>query len=142
MISVCKMPESQKVPWREGFWKMGNVKDTILQTSGYRFQYKSLLVLDHPELADLMPEEQRTDGFDCKFGNFGRAREEIISATGMEDYNIDLASPMINYKGVLNEEGTKITVWGLTNKLVNFVWMDEASLEQLKENRDPYDAPR
>ena len=121
---------------------MGNVKDTILQTSGDRFQYQSLLVLDHPELADLMPEEQRKEGFDCKFGNFGRAREEIISATGMEDYNIDLASPMINYKGVLNKEGTKITVWGLTNKLVNFVWMDEASLEQLKENRDPYDAPR
>ena len=136
------MSASQKVPWREGFWKMGNVKATILQTSGHRFEYKSLLVLDHPKLADLMPEERQKDGFDCKIGNFGRAREEIISATGMEDYNIDLTSPMINYKGVLNNEGTKITVWGLTNKLVNFVWMDEALLDQLKENRDPFDAPR
>ena len=49
---------------------------------------------------------------------------------------------MMKGKGVMNSEGTKITIWGLVNKLEEWEWMDEKMIEDMKEDRDPFEAPR
>ena len=49
---------------------------------------------------------------------------------------------MFKGKGVMNSEGTKITIWGLANKLEEWEWMDEKMIEDMKEDRDPFEAPR
>ena len=32
--------------------------------------------------------------------------------------------------------------WGLSDKLEVIEWLDEEQIEKIKENRDPYEAPR
>ena len=49
---------------------------------------------------------------------------------------------MMEFKGVLNEEGTKITLWGLSNSLDEWVWLDDDAIEELKNDRDEFEAPR
>jgi len=49
---------------------------------------------------------------------------------------------MMEFKGVLNEEGTKITLWGLSNSLDEWVWVDDDAIEELKNDRDEFEAPR
>ena len=98
---------SPDVPWKQGYWKMGAFKGTLLQACGNKFLWRSLISLDYPDLAEQYNQKMK-DGMDCRFGKFGKPREEIVLATGADEYNIELSSSMITLKGVLNEEGTKI----------------------------------
>jgi len=127
--------EGNKIPWREGFWKMGSMKSMILQTNGSSMRWKNLVALDYPDI------EAGAFSIDCQYGNFGEARKEIFEATTQKDYNFQIESIMFKGKGVMNAEGTKITIWGLANKLEEWEWMDEKMIEDMKEDRDPFEAP-
>lgn len=128
--------KTQAVPWREGFFKLGIIKALVLQTSGSnQFKVKNLIALDYPEI------EAGSSTLDCSFGDFGDARQEIADATGVKTYNMDIRSLMMNTKGVLNEDGTKITVWGMTNSLEEWIWMDDAMIEEVKNDREDFEAP-
>ena len=72
----------------------------------------------------------------------GQSREEIARATGVSDSNIRIKSPFVNGKGVLNKTGTKITIFGITNTLEEWIWLDDEKLEKVKAERDPFDFPR
>ena len=125
-----------QLQWRQGFWKMGAFAANILQTSGdNKFLWKNSVALDYPDI------EAGTFVIDCEFGNFGEAKTEIANATGEKYYNFNASSPMINCKGVMNNDGTKITVWGISNAMEEWVWMDEAMVQEIKDNRDPFEAP-
>ena len=125
-----------KVPWREGFWKMGPFNANILQTSGNnKLLWKNLVALDYPDI------EAGSFAIDCQFGNFGEAREEIAKATGEKHYNFHASNPMMNIKGVMNSDGTKITAWGITNTMEEWVWLDETMMQEIKDDRDPFEAP-
>ena len=125
-----------KIPWRDGFWKMGPFHALILQTSGHnKLLWKNLVALDYPDI------EAGSFAINCKFGNFGEAREEIAKATGEKFYNFHASNAMLNCKGVMNSEGTKITIWGISNTMEEWVWLNETMLQELKDDRDPFDAP-
>ena len=132
----------EKLPWREGIWRMGEYgTGTLIQTSGRdRFYKKLLITLDYPHL------DEKND-YGCmkvEFGNFGRAREEIAIATGTKDYNFKVNSFMgvLNSKGVVNADGTKITIWGMSDTLEEWHWLDEEEVQKIKDDREPFDAPR
>ena len=128
--------DEAKVAWREGFWKMGPFNANILQTSGNnKLLWKNLVALDYPDI------EAGSFAIDCEFGNFGEAREEIAKATGEKHYNFHASNPMMNIKGVMNSEGTKFTAWGITNTMEEWVWLDETMMQEIKDNRDPFEAP-
>ena len=57
-----------KVAWKEGFFKMGETRAMILQTSGNKLLMQNLVALDYPEI------EAISMSFDCFSGNFGKAR--------------------------------------------------------------------
>ena len=117
---------------------MGEFRAIVLQTSenDKHLLWKNLICLDYPDI--------ESTGFtlDCFYGNFGEARKEVADATGITDYNFMAKSVFVNSKGIINEEGTKITLWGMANKLEEWVWLDEEMIKELKDDRDPYDAPR
>ena len=128
---------STPVPWKEGFFKMGQIKAMILQTCGFnQFKMKNLVALDYPDI------QSNISLINCSFGDFGEARQEIAEATGVVNYNIRIKSNLMEFKGVLNEEGTKITVWGVTNVLEEWVWLDDHAIEEIKNDRDDFEAPR
>ena len=49
---------------------------------------------------------------------------------------------MATIKGVMNEEGTEIVVWGMGNAMESWIWLDEEKIQAKKDDRDDYDAPR
>ena len=51
-------------------------------------------------------------------------------------------SAFYNYKGILHRDGAKITTWGMSNQLEEWLWIDDQMLQNLKDERDPYIAPR
>ena len=130
----------EKLPWREGIWIMGAYgTGTLIQTSGRdRFYMKQMMFLDYPHL------DEKND-YRCmkvEYGNFGKARAEIANATGTEDYNFNVNSFMLNSMGVVNTNGTKITIWGMANTLEEWFWLDEQEIQKIKDDREPFDAPR
>jgi len=124
-----------KVPWKEGFFKMGDAKAMIFQTSDNKLIMKNLVALDYPDI------EVHAMAFTCYSGNFGAARPEVAEATGVDQLNFLAESFAINIQGVINEEGTKITVWGLSNKLEEWVWLTPEAIQELKDDRDDIEAP-
>ena len=50
--------------------------------------------------------------------------------------------PKNDIYGVVNDAGDEIVVWGLTNSVEKWTWLSPKELEELKEDRDDFDAPR
>ena len=47
------------------------------------------------------------------------------------------------FKGVVNEDGTEMKVWNdITNSIDVFKWLTPEEVEELKQGRDDFDAPR
>ena len=69
-----------KVPWKEGYFKMGPFSSIILETSGNNLMlWKNLVILDYPDMKiGSIPMK-------CHYGNFGEAKKEIAEATGVKD---------------------------------------------------------
>ena len=44
--------------------------------------------------------------------------------------------------GVVDESGTKMTMWGMTNTLDTMKWLSPEEVKKAKENRDDFDKPR
>ena len=125
------------IPLKQGFWKLGDMRAWILKTTGTTTMImKNLITTDFPNIdSGGLP-------FEFGFGNFGEAREEIKEATGEKGYNIKVNSAFYNYKGILHRDGAKITTWGMSNQLEEWLWIDDQMLQNLKDERDPYIAPR
>ena len=116
---------------------MGPFPSMVLQTSGNdKLLWKNILVLDYPDL------DVESFPIECKYGNFGPAQKEVADSTGIPDYNFTMESTFFCSKGVINEDGTKITTYGISNCMEEWVWMDEKMMEETKANRDPYETPR
>ena len=116
---------------------MGEVRGNIIETVGEEvMQMINHVVLDYPDL------KHGGYNFKCEVGDFGEVRKEIAEATGASRSNFSLSGSWMDYKGVLNEAGTKITVWGVTNKVEEWIWLDDEGIQKLKDERDPFEAPR
>ena len=110
----------------------------IMETSGNNFLSFNLVALDYARTS----KARYNHVMRCQFGNFGLARKEVAEATQADQYNFQMVDSFIKLKGVLNQDGTKITLWGTTNKLEEWFWLDEEMIERMKNNREPYEAPR
>ena len=70
------------------------------------------------------------------------AHLDIVEATGVENYNLEIDVGVFKMLGVLNTTGDLIHFWGTTNKMEIMKWLSDEDLEILKEDREPADAPR
>ena len=77
-----------------------------------------------------------------KHGDFGPARKEVAEATGAERANFQIEMFGTKMVGVVDESGTKMTMWGMTNTLESMKWLSPEEVEKAKENRDDFDEPR
>ena len=50
--------------------------------------------------------------------------------------------PKTEVFGVVNDDGSEIVVWGLLNSVDKWTWLSSKELEELKEDRDHFSAPR
>ena len=127
---------SSRTPWRNGFWSNKKMPAMIQVVDGSKMEAKNLIGLDYPDLGGSFPGT-------ISHGDFGPAREEVARATGAERNNFELRfSEFVRLHGVVNEGGTEITLWGISNSLETMRWLSPEEVEQMKESRDDFKAPR
>ena len=96
---------------------------------------KNLVCLDYPDIV-------ATWVLTLEYGQFGEAKEEITKATGAKTYNVKLTGDIFDMKAVLNDEGTKMTMWGITNAMEVWEWITPQKAKEIAEDRDDAEAPR
>ena len=124
-----------KTPWKNGYWSNTGM-NMIFIVDGEKMDGKNYVALDYPDIGG---------GHACtiKFGDFGPARKEIAEATGDTNYNVEINfGGFLTSKGILNETGTEITTWGMTNTLEKIKWLSPDEVKDRQEDRDDFNAPR
>ena len=125
-----------KTPWKNGYWANSGMSLMIFIIDGEKMDGKSHVALDYPDIEG---------GSSCtiKFGDFGPARKEIAEATGDKNYNVEINfAGIITFYGIVNETGTEITTWGMTNTLEKMTWLSPDAVKAMQEDRDDFNAPR
>ena len=134
---VSNMTDSTgKTPWKNGYWASADVPGFIYVVEGENMHMKNMIALDYPDIES---------GFSLtlKHGDFGPPRKEVAEATGGADRNnIEMEFMGQKFLGVMNENGTKFSIWGMANKLDTMKWLSPEEVKKARENRDDFDAPR
>ena len=120
---------------REGYWNFGDVKSMLCVIKGKEMSAKNIVCLDYPDI-------QSSFSFNIDTGDFGMAKKEVTDATGVTNYNIHLKNNFLGLKAVLNDEGTKMTLWGFSNMMEVWEWITPETVKEMAEDRDDADAPR
>ena len=127
--------DAKEARCQEGYWNFGAMKAIVNMVEGNKMRVKNLMCMDYPDL-------KHTFEMDIEYGNFGEPRQEIKEASGKSVYNIHLKSSMMGVKGVLNDDGTKIWMWGFANELETWELITPEKIEAIKKDRDHYLTPR
>ena len=139
MISAAMDSPIAKTPCRDGFWFTEKWPSYIIIIEGNKLEKKKWIELDYPDLGgdNKLP--------DLKFGDFGAARKELAEREEGARCTIEICwlGAMFVFKGVVNEDGTEMRVWNdITNVVDVFKWLTPEEVEDLKQGRDDFDAPR
>ena len=136
---IAKIPGTSvgegKTPWRNGYYASPDMPAFLWVVDGEKLEGKNMIALDYPDIKG---------GWPCtlKHGNFGPPRKEVAEATGAKYNNIEMDMMGLKLPGVVNESGTKFTMWGMANKLDTMNWLSPEEVKKARENRDDFDAPR
>lgn len=120
---------------KEGYWTYGDINALLCIIKGEELAVMNMVSLDYPDIQSL-----RTMALE--YGDFGEANKEIAQATGARNYNLKLKDILYSMKAVLNDEGTKMNISGIGNKMEVWEWISPEKVKELAEDRDDAEAPR
>ena len=127
---------SPKTPWKNGYWANTSMPLFIYIIDGEKMDAKNYVALDYPDIGGGYAST-------IKFGDFGPARKEIAEATGDTNYNVEINfGGMYRSNGFVNEMGTEITIWGMTNAVERMKQLSPDEVKDRREDRDDFNAPR
>ena len=126
-----------KTPWKNGYYRMKGMPSFIgiVQGENVLFEGLSGKATNHED----NPMSKGT----WKFGDFGEAVAEVAKEAGKKNANIEINcwGGLLAGKGILSDDGKKVTFWGISNAVDFFEWESEESINALKNSGDPVDAP-
>ena len=88
------------------------------------------------------PDIEGSMSCSIKHGDFGPVRKELAEATGTERANFEMDVFGQKIAGVVDESGTKMTMWSFANMLDTMKWLSPEDIKKAKENRDDFNEPR
>ena len=123
-------------PWKNGYYQSREMKGLLFLVNG-----DELLI--HPTSgipANLLDDPTAKGSW--KYGNFGVAHPDVVKATDKTHCNVKMVAwdGILDIELNLNDEGTQLTFYGLTNCVDVLRWVSEEELEAIKESGDPVDA--
>jgi len=126
---------SGKQPWHDGIWVNDNMASHIAVITGTETQHKGLVHLDYPDI--------KADFFGTlESGDFGETPDDIRSASGSVRFNLKMKNNFFESNCVLSGDGKQIYMKSFMVDRVDVMELaDEAKLDQLREDREPFDAP-
>ena len=122
--------------WKDGIWVDQDKSSSYLTViKGTTYDHKGFIHLDYP-LANGVMQGTLTSG------DFGDTPDAIRELTGATRYNLQLKSQIMERGAVLSDDGTRMTMasW-IPGKLEIKELASEEALEELRNNREPLDAP-
>ena len=124
-------------PWKNGFYRMKSIPSMIFIVDGKKVSCE--YVCGKPSNHENDPNCHGS----FKFGDFGKANPEVAKAAGKENYNIEITlwNGVFPPKGIVSDDGTKISFWGMENAVDSLDWVTEESIKAYRESGDPADAP-
>ena len=129
--------KSERPPWKNGYYRMKFMPSMLFYVDGedVTMENASGRTSNHGEDPSLKGK--------WIHGDFGEAQEDIAKASGKKNYNVDFSlwGGVLAGKGVLSDDGTKLTFWGIANAIDRFQWESEESIMAFKETGDSADAP-
>ena len=126
------MEGTKTCPWEKGYYKLKGIDNLVFHVNGEQCKMEGVS-------GDSAGFEDGT----WKFGQFEEARPEIAKHTGKKNYNVDfnLWNGIWKGKGIIRDDGRKMTIWFVTNELDSFEKMSEQDYAAFKDSADPADAP-
>ena len=124
----------KKMPWKNGSWYNHALRSMFHTVVGESVIGKNMICFDHPETKPFFTGSWTS-------GDFGPVKPEVGKITGAKNYNIEFDAAMGKCHGVLNKAGTRIHYLGFSKNVEVLEWLNADEIEQLKEDRDPADAP-
>ena len=135
VLDVVSIHGKNQPHCKEGYWTFGESKSMLNMIEGDKMSCKNIVCLDYPEI-------QGSFTLNVKYGDFGEAKKEVAEASGVSRYNVNFKGAWFGLSGCLNDDGTKIWLWGFSNKLETWEWITPTQLQALKDDRDDFFAPR
>ena len=128
------MAEVKSTPWLDGNYKLDTMSGQVFVVNGETVNMESL--------TGAQQDESLSKGT-FKFGEFDEAHPEVSKHTGKKNNNVEISlwGGLWLTKGILSDDGKKITTWGATNELSSFVWLSEEDYAAMKDFAEPADAP-
>ena len=126
-------------PWRDGIWlERDGASSHVIVVSGSTYQLKRFLHFDYPHARAALKKTGTLTA-----GDFGETPEIIRELTGgVERYNMQLKNEWFEKRAVLNAEGTRIMYIGwIPGKAEIMELASDEKIEEVKNSRDPVDAP-
>ena len=125
----------KKTPWKNGSWYNHGFRSVFQSVLGETVQGRNLICLDYPEIKPIFSGSWTS-------GDFGPVTSELGKMTGEKNYNIEFHDMYLGkMHGVLNKAGTKIHHLGFSKNIEVLEWLDPDEVKQLKNDREPADAP-
>lgn len=128
------MPDQKaSTPWANGTYSMQSMQSAYIIVDG------EYAILEGPMFGK---DDENARGT-WKFGEFGEANPEVAEKTGKNINNVHIVmyKGLMDMKGILSDDGKKITFWSPMKELDELTWMTEEEVAAMKDSGDPYDAP-
>jgi len=127
------MEDIKACPWENGYYKLPSMSMVIFKVNGESVKMETI----DGEIDDSLGAGSWT------FGEFGETHTEVAKDTGKKYSNVDIRlwGGMWNSKGVLSDDGKKITLFSTTNEVDSFVKMSDEDYAAFRDRADLADAP-
>ena len=130
---TSKMNDMDCVPWKDGYYKWESTKRMVFLVKGETVKTEKFEGT----------VDERLEFGTWKYGEFEEARQEIQEKTGRKTYNVEITmfDSMWKTKGVVSDDGQKITLWNLNNELDFFELLNDEDYLALKNFGEPESSP-
>lgn len=137
------MSTVNSLPWKDGYYKMTDNNNCVFLVNGETVNDENLTGETDAFSSEEDASGKKPSFGTWKFGDFGEANSEVRKATGKQNYNVDLSlwKNLWLVKGVVSDDGLKVTVMGMGGKLMSFEHMSDKEYQDFKDSADPADAP-
>ena len=134
---MADIRQENPTPWVDGYYRIGSISSWVYLVEGESVTMQGLA--GEPSVKSDDPTMKGT----WKYGEFGDTHPAVEEETGKKCNNVEMklwADKWVE-KGVLSDDGKKLSFFGMENKVDTCEWLSEQELATLKDSGDPVDAP-
>ena len=124
------------VPWKNGYYQSPAMPGTI-----FFIENEVCCFFSAAGKPTNMKDIPMLNG-SIKYGDFGEAHPDVVKATGKTQANVEITAFGGKFKApaVLNEEGTKLTYYGVQAAVDVIEWKSDDEIANFRKSGDPVNA--